>query len=68
MKTVHVLRRLTDADRCDRCTAPASIAVLFSTGELAFCPTHYLKHGEALIFSGALITGLSKFIDDGRTQ
>lgn len=61
-----MLRRLTTLDRCDRCGAKATIAIEFSgAGELMFCHSHYEQHGERLMFSRALITGLDDFVDDG---
>jgi hypothetical protein len=46
---LHLSRRFTAADRCDRCSAHARVlAVLHSGGELYFCDHHARVHRPAL--------------------
>lgn len=61
MNAPETIRELVATDRCDRCTAAATIAVQFNSGsELLFCGHHYNDHAEKLVFSGAVITGMRK--------
>lgn len=46
---LHLDRRFTAADRCDRCSARAKVlAVLHSGGQLYFCGHHARVHRPAL--------------------
>jgi hypothetical protein len=46
---MHLGRRFTAADRCDRCSARARVlAVLHSGGQLYFCGHHAQVHQPAL--------------------
>lgn len=48
---------LTNADRCDRCSAAAKVrATLASGGELLFCRHHYNGNEAHLAEAGALIS------------
>ncbi|AZS12589.1 hypothetical protein HWB99_gp053 [Mycobacterium phage DrLupo] len=53
-KTIRVLTR---ADRCDRCSAAATVALQLKSGELMFCGHHYTQHHPVLLTSGAIIVG-----------
>jgi len=50
---------LTAADRCDRCSAPARVRVLFPLigdgAELLFCGHHYQAHESALTVSAVIV-------------
>jgi len=48
---------LTNADRCDRCSAAAKVrAVLPGGGELLFCGHHYNAHEARLVEAGATVS------------
>jgi hypothetical protein len=51
------IRELTKNDLCDRCGAPATVALWFKTGELLFCGHHLNQHNIELTVRGALIVG-----------
>jgi len=48
--------RLTALDRCDRCSARATVATMSSRGSLLmWCAHHYQDHADALSAAGAVI-------------
>jgi hypothetical protein len=44
-------RELTALDRCDSCSAAASVVATFLNGELMFCGHHARKNSEYLVKS-----------------
>lgn len=51
--TPPVHRRLTRADRCDRCSAAAQVRAVLPGGELLFCGHHARAHRAPLLAAGA---------------
>lgn len=55
--TTIVSTPLTNADRCDRCSAAAKVrATLAGGGELLFCGHHYSDHEARLVEMGAVVS------------
>lgn len=57
------LEVLTKADRCDRCSAAASVSLQLAAGKLMFCGHHFAKYDKALRDLDAVIIGQSKEAD-----
>lgn len=51
------IRTLVSRDRCDKCNAPARIALQFKSGELMFCGHCFTENSEALKLADPMISG-----------
>ena len=58
------IRVLAPRDRCDKCNAPARIALQFKSGELMFCGHCFTANSEALKIADPLISATDEQLLD----